>query len=97
MPVVYQIKILWSLRSKTRDLVFHNSKRILKKYVPLPVPLPLTTAHSQVGTLTFGSKAPDVYTAEESSFLWSWLSRSLSHSHALAFDGRPQASSIQLG
>ena len=43
---------------------------ILKKYgVRCVCTLPLTTAHSKVGTLTFASKAPDIYTAEEVSFL----------------------------
>jgi len=41
---------------------------------------PLTTAHSKVGTLTFGSKTPDVYTADEVRFLSVVADRSLSHS-----------------
>ena len=42
--------------------------------------LPLTTAHSKVGTLAFASKAPDIYAAEEVRFFPWWLSRSLWHS-----------------
>src|SRR6202045_1188993 len=43
---------------------------ILKKYgIRCVCTLPLTTAHSKVGTLTFASKAPDIYTAEEVCFL----------------------------
>src|SRR6267154_377402 len=42
----------------------------LKKYgVRCVCTLPLTTAHSKVGTLTFASKAPDIYTTEEVCFL----------------------------
>ncbi|HWW18000.1 MAG TPA: GAF domain-containing protein, partial [Candidatus Saccharimonadales bacterium] len=45
-------------------------QEILKKYgVRCVCTLPLTTAHSKVGTLTFASKAPDIYTAEEVCFL----------------------------
>src|ERR1700675_1828909 len=45
-------------------------QEILKKYgIRCVCTLPLTTAHSKVGTLTFASKAPDIYTAEEVCFL----------------------------
>jgi formate hydrogenlyase transcriptional activator len=45
-------------------------QEILKKYgVRCVCTLPLTTAHNKVGTLTFASKAPDIYTAEEVCFL----------------------------
>src|SRR6202047_3375479 len=45
-------------------------QEILKKYgIRCVCTLPLTTAHSKVGTLTFASKAPDIYTAEEVHFL----------------------------
>src|ERR1700675_3022837 len=40
-------------------------QEILKKYgIRCVCTLPLTTAHSKGGTLTFASKAPDVYTDE---------------------------------
>src|SRR6266849_5889046 len=45
-------------------------QEVLKKYgIRCACTLPLTTAHSKVGTLTFASKAPDIYTAEEVLFL----------------------------
>src|SRR5580700_4430651 len=54
----------------THDARFSKLQEILKKYrVHCLCTLPLTTAHSRVGTLTFGSKAPDVYTADEVHFL----------------------------
>src|SRR3989475_1809842 len=57
-------------------------QEILKKYgIRSVCTLPLTTAHSKVGTLTFGSKAPDVYTAEEVQFL-----SVVAEQIALAFD-----------
>lgn len=43
--------------------------------------LPLTTAHSKVGTLTFASKDPDLYTADEVHFL-----SVVAEQIALAFD-----------
>jgi formate hydrogenlyase transcriptional activator len=53
-----------------RHARFPKFQEILKKYgVQCVCTLPLTTAHSRVGTLTFGSKAPDVYTTEEVHFL----------------------------
>src|SRR5260221_11164351 len=55
---------------ETRDARFSKLQEILKKYgVHCLCTLPLTTAHSKVGTLTLGSKAPDVYTADEVHFL----------------------------
>ncbi len=55
---------------ETHDARFSKFQEILKKYgVQCVCTLPLTTAHSKVGTLTFGSKAPDIYTAEEVHFL----------------------------
>jgi formate hydrogenlyase transcriptional activator len=52
------------------DARFSKLREILKKYgVHCLCTLPLTTAHSKVGTLTFGSKAPDVYTTDEVHFL----------------------------
>src|ERR1700737_3116565 len=45
-------------------------QEILKKHgIRCVCTLPLTTAHSKIGALTFASKAPDIYTAEEVCFL----------------------------
>jgi formate hydrogenlyase transcriptional activator len=58
--------------------------------------LPLTTAHSKVGTLTFASKAPDIYTAEEVRFLSVVAEQiALAFDNALHFDAS-QASQQQL-
>src|SRR6266850_5591034 len=58
--------------------------------------LPLTTAHSKVGTLTFASKAPDIYTAEEVRFLSVVAEQiALAFDNALHFDAS-QASRQQL-
>src|SRR5258708_657512 len=72
-------------------------QEILKKYGICSVcTLPLTTAHSKVGTLTFGSKAPDVYTAEEVQFLSVVAEQiALAFDNALHFDAS-QASQQQL-
>jgi formate hydrogenlyase transcriptional activator len=65
-----------------RDARFSKFQEILKKYgVRCVCTLPLTTAHSKVGTLTFASKAPDIYTAEEVHFL-----SVVAEQIALAFD-----------
>src|SRR5258708_26319055 len=57
-------------------------QELLKKYGILCLgPLPLTTAHSKVGTLTFASKARGIYTAEEVRFL-----SVVAEQIALAFD-----------
>src|ERR1700741_2097397 len=57
-------------------------REILKKYgIRSVCTLPLTTAHSKVGALTFASKAPDIYTAEEVHFL-----SVVAEQIALAFD-----------
>jgi formate hydrogenlyase transcriptional activator len=57
-------------------------QEILKKYgIRSVCTLPLTTAHSKVGTLTFASKAPDIYIAEEVRFL-----SVVAEQIALAFD-----------
>jgi formate hydrogenlyase transcriptional activator len=70
---------------------------ILKKYgVRCVCTLPLTTAHSKVGTLTFASKAPDIYTAEEVCFLSVVADQiALAFDNALHFDAA-QASHQQL-
>src|SRR5258705_4208531 len=57
-------------------------QEVLKKYGILSAcTLALTTAHSKVGTLTFASRAPDIYIAEEVRFL-----SVVAEKIALAFD-----------
>src|SRR3981081_842820 len=72
-------------------------QEILKKYgIRSVCTLPLTTAHSKVGTLTFANKAPDVYTAEEVRFLSVVAEQvALAFDNALHFDAA-QASQQQL-
>jgi formate hydrogenlyase transcriptional activator len=94
---VYQNQepLVTSLEAK--DARFSKLQEILKKYgVPCVCTLPLTTAHSKVGTLTFGSKAPDVYTADEVHFLSVVAEQiALAFDNALHFDAA-QASQQQL-
>ena len=82
---------------ETHDARFSKFQEILKKYgVQSVCTLPLTTAHSKVGTLTFGSKAPDIYTAEEVHFLSVVAEQiALAFDNALHFDAA-QASQQQL-
>jgi formate hydrogenlyase transcriptional activator len=82
---------------ETHDARFSKFQEILKKYgVQCVCTLPLTTAHSKVGTLTFGSKVPDVYTAEEVRFLLVVAEQiALAFDNALHFDAA-QASQQQL-
>src|SRR5467141_2061513 len=82
---------------ETHDARFSKLQEILKKYgVHCLCTLPLTTAHSKVGTLTFGSKAPDIYTAEEVHFLSVVAEQmALAFDNALHFDAS-QASQQQL-
>src|ERR1700722_8655014 len=82
---------------EARDARFSKLQEVLKKYgVHCLCTLPLTTAHSKVGTLTFGSKTPDVYTAEEICFLSVVAEQiALAFDNALLFDAA-QASQQQL-
>ncbi len=82
---------------ETHDARFSKLHEILKKYgVHCLCTLPLTTAHSKVGTLTFGSKAPDAYTADEVHFLSVVAEQiALAFDNALHFDAS-QASQQQL-
>jgi formate hydrogenlyase transcriptional activator len=82
---------------ETHDARFSKLQEVLKKYgVHCLCTLPLTTAHSKVGTLTFGSKTPDVYTAEEICFLSVVAEQiALAFDNALLFDAA-QASQQQL-
>src|SRR6202790_5296739 len=72
-------------------------QEVLKKYgIRCVCTLPLTTAHSKVGTLAFASKVPDVYTAEEVCFLSVVAEQiALAFDNALHFDAA-QASQHQL-
>jgi len=82
---------------ESHDTRFSKLQEVLKKYgVHCLCTLPLTTAHSKVGTLTFGSKTPDVYTAEEVCFLSVVAEQiALAFDNALLFDAA-QASQQQL-
>src|SRR6202140_1641810 len=82
---------------EVRDARFSKFQEILKKYgVRCVCTLPLTTAHSKVGTLTFASKTPDVYTAEEVCFLSVVAGQiALAFDNALHFEAA-QASQQQL-
>src|ERR1700694_5068195 len=82
---------------EARDARFSKFQEILKKYgIRCLCTLPLTTAHSKVGTLTFGSKAPDIYTAEEVCFLSVVAEQiALAFDNAMHFDAA-QASQQQL-
>jgi formate hydrogenlyase transcriptional activator len=76
----HQEPIVTSLEA--HEARFSKFQEILKKYgIRCACTLPLTTAHSKVGTLTFASKAPDIYTAEEVQFL-----SVVAEQIALAFD-----------
>jgi formate hydrogenlyase transcriptional activator len=72
-------------------------REILKKYgIRSVCTLPLTTAHSKIGALTFASKAADIYTAEEVHFLSVVAEQiALAFDNALHFDAA-QASQQQL-
>src|SRR6202158_4462307 len=82
---------------ETHDARFSKFQEILKKYgVQCVCTLPLTTAHSKVGTLTFGSKAPDIYTAEEVHFLSVVAEQIPRHSDNPRLFDEPQALQQQL-
>src|SRR5580704_16017166 len=82
---------------EVRDAEACKFREILKKYgIRSVCTLPLTTAHSKVGALTFASKAPDIYTAEEVHFLSVVAEQiALAFDNALHFDAA-QASQQQL-
>ena len=94
---VYQSQEPLVTSHETHDARFSKLQGVLKKYgVHCLCTLPLTTAHSKVGTLTFGSKAPDIYTAEEVQFLSVVAEQiALAFDNALHFDAA-QASQQQL-
>ena len=82
---------------ETVDARCSKFRGVLKKYgIRCVCTLPLTTAHSKVGTLTFASKAPDIYTAEEVCFLSVVADQiALAFDNALHFEAA-QASQRQL-
>ena len=82
---------------EAHDAQFSKLYEIMKKYgIQCVCTLPLTTAHSKVGTLAFGSKAPDIYTDEEVHFLSVVAEQiALAYDNALHFDAA-QASQQQL-
>jgi formate hydrogenlyase transcriptional activator len=79
------------------DALCSKFQEILKKYgIRCVCTLPLTTAHSKVGTLAFASKAPDIYTPGEAHFLSVVAEQiALAFDNALLFDAA-QASQQQL-
>ncbi len=67
---VYQNQAPLITSLEAHDARFSKFQEVSKKYgVCCVCTLPLTTAHSKVGTLTFASKPPDINTAEEVHFL----------------------------
>jgi formate hydrogenlyase transcriptional activator len=94
---VYQNQEALVTSLEAPDARFSKFQEILKKYgVRCTCTLPLTTAHSKVGTLTFASKASDIYTAEEVHFLSVVAEQiALAFDNALHFDAA-QASQQQL-
>src|ERR1700741_4264078 len=94
---VYQNQEPLVTSHETHDARFSKLQEVLKKYgVHCLCTLPLTTAHSKVGTLTFGSKVPDIYSAEEVCFLSVVAEQiALAFDNALHFDAS-QASQQQL-
>jgi formate hydrogenlyase transcriptional activator len=82
---------------EARDNRLSKFQEVLKKrQIRCVCTLPLTTAHSKVGTLAFASKAPDIYTDEEVCFLSVVAEQiALAFDNALHFDAA-QASQQQL-
>ena len=94
---VYQSQEPLITSLEARDDRFSKFQQALKKrQIRCVCTLPLTTAHSKVGTLAFASKAPDIYTAEEVCFLSVVADQiALAFDNALHFDAA-QASQRQL-
>src|SRR5580693_4911565 len=94
---VYQNQEFLITSLEARDARCSKFQEVLKKYgIRCVCTLPLTTAHSKVGTLTFASKAPDIYTAEEVHFLSVVAEQiALAFDNALHFDAA-QASQQEL-
>src|ERR1700736_1068188 len=78
------------------DRLSKFQEALKKRQIRCVCTLPLTTAHSKVGTLAFASKAPDIYNAEEVCFLSVVADQiALAYDNALHFDAA-QASQQQL-
>src|ERR1700736_2736065 len=78
------------------DRLSKFQEALKKRQIRCVCTLPLTTAHSKVGTLAFASKAPDIYNAEEVCFLSVVADQiALAFDNALHFDAA-QASQQQL-
>jgi len=94
---VYQSQkpLITSLEA-SEDRLSKFQEALKRRQIRCVCTLPLTTAHSKVGTLAFASKAPDVYTAEEVCFLSVVADQiALAFDNALHFDAA-QASQQQL-
>ena len=94
---VYQSQkpLITSLEARD-DRLSKFQEALKKRQIRCVCTLPLTTAHSKVGTLAFASKAPDIYTAEEVCFLSVVADQiALAFDNALHFD-EAQASQLQL-
>jgi formate hydrogenlyase transcriptional activator len=94
---VYQSQkpLITSLEARD-DRLSKFQEALKKRQIRCVCTLPLTTAHSKVGTLAFASKAPDIYTAEEVCFLSVVADQiALAFDNALHFDAA-QASQQQL-
>jgi formate hydrogenlyase transcriptional activator len=94
---VYQSQkpLITSLEARD-DRLSKFQEALKKRQIRCVCTLPLTTAHSKVGTLAFASKAPDTYTAEEVCFLSVVAEQiALAFDNALHFDAA-QASQQQL-
>jgi formate hydrogenlyase transcriptional activator len=90
-----QKPLITSLESRD-DRLTKFQEALKKRQIRCVCTLPLTTAHSKVGTLAFASKAPDIYTAEEVCFLSVVADQiALAFDNALHFDAA-QASQQQL-
>jgi formate hydrogenlyase transcriptional activator len=94
---VYQSQEPLITSLEARDGQFSKFQEALKKReIRCVCTLPLTTAHSKVGTLAFASKTPDIYTDEEVCFLSVVADQiALAFDNALHFDAA-QASQQQL-
>ena len=94
---VYQSQkpLITSLEARD-DRLSKFQEALRKRQIRCVCTLPLTTAHSKVGTLAFASKAPDIYNAEEVRFLSVVAEQiALAFDNALHFDAA-QASQQQL-
>jgi formate hydrogenlyase transcriptional activator len=94
---VYQSQkpLITSLEA-SEDRLSKFQEALKKRQIRCVCTLPLTTAHSKIGTLAFASKAPDIYTAEEVCFLSVVADQiALAFDNALHFD-EAQASQKQL-